>query len=165
MPDSLKLLEAKKAKILAEAEARAAEIDRDMAQLQEANEIVAQIAAKYGFATAGATDSAQRDDADAPPSDSSASPEQKPKASESQQTLAIRAAEEIIRSKGKPVSLERLYDEIIGRGIRLGGQRPQNTLSAYLSNGENLQSVRKGWWWIKDMPIPSPLWSRPTNEA
>ena len=67
---------------------------------------------------------------------------------------AIAAAEAVIRSEGRPVELKVIYDRIHD-AVDLSGEKPRNVLSAYLSHQKStLQSVRKGWWWLKDTPIP-----------
>lgn len=71
----------------------------------------------------------------------SSSKQQRP---ESLHRHAVREAEEIIRAAGMPVALKELYDAIAKKGVNLGGQKPQNTLSAYLSGSENVESIRKG---------------------
>lgn len=145
MTTAIKLLEAKKAKILEDAQSAAAEIERDQKTLQE-------LANKYGLAivVTGTLAAAEPGDTASVTGQTSGA-KRRP---ESLHRRAVREAEEIIRAAGKPVSLKELHDAIVQKGVQLGGQRPQNTLSAYLSGSENVESIRKGWWWLKGMPTP-----------
>lgn len=138
---AIKLLETKKAKILEDAQKAAAEID-----------LLLKLANKYGVAIAVTGTLAAVE-----PGDTANFAGQTPGAKRRPESLhrrAVREAEEIIRAAGMPVALKELYDAIAKKGVTLGGQRPQNTLSAYLSGSENVESVRKGWWGLKGMPTP-----------
>lgn len=148
MPTAVNLLEAKKAKILEDAQNAAAEIDHDLKKLQEMEEIVK----KYGLvivetgkdAVQGSYAILQHN-----------KPNSRKRGTESLHHRAVREAEEVIRAAGKPVSLSDLHAAIVQKGVELGGRRPQNTLSAYLSGSENVESIRKGWWWLKGAPVPN----------
>lgn len=126
MPDPKKLLEAQMAEHLA----KAREIERDLQEYQRITE-------KYGL-------------------DSSKPSEQSVKAKPLKESTAARArreAEDYVFTRGQPVALTPLYEELVKRGVEIGGKTPRSTLSAYLGQGGNLKSTPEGWW-FKDRPIP-----------
>ncbi len=152
MTTAIKLLEAKKAKILEDAQNAAAEID-----------LLLKLANKYGVAIAVTGTLAAVETGDkASSAGQTSAVKRRP---ESLHRRAVREAEEIIRAAGKPVPLKELHDAIIQKGVKLGGERPQNTLSAYLSGSENVESIRKGWWWLKGMPTPDEAEKETQNAA
>jgi hypothetical protein len=144
---AIKLLEAKKAKILEDAQHAAAEIEHDLKKLQEMQEL----ANKYGLSIVETGSlNAQTPNA-TPPRHNGHGLRQR--GTESLHRRAVREAEEIIRASGQPVSLSDLHDALIQKGVKLGGQRPQSTLSAYLSQSGKVESVRKGWWGLKGTAV------------
>lgn len=141
-----KMLEAKKAKLLEEAQKRAAEIDHDMAELERLTE-------KYGLdvkgeqaaaeSAMGMLDRALRRQPESPIST----------------TAQSRAeAEAYIRQKGRPVPLNEIYEMLEAKGIKFQSDNARNTLSAVLGQSENLYSIsREKGWWIKGVPEPATL--------
>ncbi len=68
---------------------------------------------------------------------------------------AINASENAIRAAGHPLELSELFDACESLGVKLGGQRPQSTLSAYLAHSKStVESIRKGVYWLKGVPTP-----------
>ncbi|MBI3702537.1 MAG: hypothetical protein HY244_01485 [Rhizobiales bacterium] len=139
-----KMLEDKKAAILADAQRRAAEVDADMDQLEK-------LTAKYGLEIstgangtpvgAAVSDIVAKTLADL----GNASPSAKVKA----------GAEAYIRSKNRPVPLGELFEMLDQHGLKFKGDTPRNTLSAILGQNENLYSIsRERGWWLKDVEVP-----------
>ena len=56
------------------------------------------------------------------------------------------ATTEVLRAAGKPLKLRFLLDELIKRGIRIGGQKPAGNLSAHLSLSNHFETASDGWW-------------------
>jgi beta-glucosidase-like glycosyl hydrolase len=133
MSDAKKLLEAAKAEHLLKAQ----EIDRDLKELER-------LTAKYGFEVSKTSSRAA-------PKRSASAPIDPGK--ESVAARARRESEEIIKARGEPVPLTPLFEEVTRRGVKLGGQTPKSTLSAYLGQGKTLESTPQGWW-FKGQPIP-----------
>jgi hypothetical protein len=161
--DALEKLKSEKAKVLADAQARAEEIEHDMARLLE----MEALAAKYGLVVveksrvsvtatvmspsrtySGTSLRTEGGSAMATTLTTAQPAVAMSRSSPSQQTLAIKAAEEILLDSPEPIKLKELYQRVAARGVRLGGQRPQSTLSAYLSHSKKICSVRKGWWGV-----------------
>lgn len=142
MADPRHALLAKKLKILKDAKTAAAEIDHDLKELER-------ITAKYGLETVEgrpATEK-QRD-----LTDGSVEPISR---------RSPREAEALIRAAHKPLYIIDIYEGLRKRGLKIGGERPRSTLSAYLSQAPNLESIRRGWWWLKGEPIPEgTTWER-----
>jgi hypothetical protein len=134
-------LEAKKAKILADAQKQAAEIDADMDALKV-------LSTKYGLDFVART------------KEGDVVAVQVKSKSKSLFSRVRSEGEAIIRQVGKPVPLGEVYDELERRGIHLSGNKPRNLLSAYLGYNPNLRSTPQGWW-LKDAPIPRLRLRRP----
>ena len=149
MADPRQMLEAKKAKILADARKAAAEIEQDIEKIDE----LRVLASKYGFELVeqnqAKASSAAPKVAESPDDDASNGAVIK-----STSRQAVEQAEKYVRAHGAPVPLSRLMAEMEQHGIKIGGVRPLSTLSAYLSQSEKLESIRKGWWWLKGVPLP-----------
>ncbi|WP_076858709.1 hypothetical protein [Bradyrhizobium mercantei] len=148
MSDPFEALRAKKAKILADAEREAAAVDADLRDLER----LKVLAEKYGFTLAPATiEQAVRMQAPLRILPKPGNEERE----EPAYARAIKAAEELVRAASHPLELSDIYDGLVKRGVPLAGERPRSTLSAYLSHEKStLQSIRKGWYWLKDEPVP-----------
>jgi hypothetical protein len=140
MPDPLELLRAKKAKILEDAQREAAAVDADLTELER----LQTLASKYGLALTPAeiargTTARISPDPDGEPA----------------YMRAIKAAEGLVRAANHPLELSDIYDGLVKRGVPLAGERPRSTLSAYLSHEKStLESIKKGWYWLKGQPVP-----------
>jgi len=172
-----KIAEAKKARILAEAHQKAAEVDRDMENLER-------LAAKYGLSVTtedtGETmanilkDSSQKPEAEQR-GERVASPPQTNgngillttpshlilgdmlgELGDASVTRRARvAAKAYIRAKNRPVRLAELDQVLTENGIRFESDTPRNTLSAVLGQDPELYSIsREQGWWIKGLPQP-----------
>jgi hypothetical protein len=141
MADPRQILEAKKAAILAAADKQVSEIDADIQALER-------LADKYGLDVVARTGDTlvmlEAKDASAATSIP---------ISGSLYTRAKQGGELIIRAAGKPVPLADIHEELVKRGVIIGGKTPKNTLSAYLGQNPNLISTSRGWW-LKDVPLP-----------
>lgn len=65
----------------------------------------------------------------------------------------------ILRERGEPVSIVELIELLQGRGITIGGVRPQGNLSSNLSQDKRFRPVRyrdRACWWLADIPVPNP---------
>jgi hypothetical protein len=65
----------------------------------------------------------------------------------------------ILRERGEPVSIAELIELMQGRGITIGGARPQGNLSSNLSQDKRFRPVRwrdRACWWLSDIPVPYP---------
>lgn len=141
MSDPFEQLRAKKAKILEEAQRQAAAVDADLAELER----LQALASKYGL-TLTATEIARGTRPMVPPGSAAAEPAY---------LRAIKAAEELVQAAGHPLELGDIYDGLVKRGVPLAGERPRSTLSAYLSHEKStLESIRKGWYWLKGQKVP-----------
>jgi hypothetical protein len=141
MSDPLEALRAKKAKILEDAQREAATVDSDLAQLERLQEL----AGKYGLALTPAEVSRGNS--------VRINPERY--VAEPAYARAIRTAEELVRVANHPLELGDIYDGLVKRGVPLAGERPRSTLSAYLAHEKStLRSIRKGWYWLKGVPVP-----------
>ncbi len=145
MTDPRQMLEAKKAKILAAAKKAAAEIDQDIEKIDE----LEAVASKYGLKLVEQTMANARGS-----NQTVREPTHDTAVIKAVSRQAVECAEKYIRAHGSPVPLSRLGAEVENHGIKVGGVRPLSTLSAYLSQSEHLESIRKGWWWLKGVPIP-----------
>lgn len=148
MSDPLELLRAKKAKILEDAEREAAAVDADLRELER----LRVLAEKYGL-TIAPSSIEQAVKMHEPlrilPKPGSGERE------EPAYAKAIKAAEEMVRAANHPLELSDIYDGLVKRGVPLAGERPRSTLSAYLSHEKStLESIRKGWYWLKGQPVP-----------
>ncbi|MGH6789484.1 MAG: hypothetical protein ACRECC_07340 [Pseudolabrys sp.] len=144
-----KMLASKKAAILADAEKRAAEVDRDMAELER-------LTSKYGLQIV-----------EPPPANGRVTEVLESVANAltaiTEASLSARAktaAEAYIRVQKRPVPLAELAEVLERNGIKFPGQTPRNTLSAVLGQSTALYSIsRSQGWWLKGVPIPD---SEPT---
>lgn len=172
-----KMLEAKKEKILADAQERAAEIDRDMEQLER-------LTAKYNLSVAEPASNQEQSGRTMNLVDGIIAAQelyetiQKAVLHINNASITKRArvaAEAYIRAKNKPVPLNELFEVLKQNGIVFQSENPKNTLSAVLGQGQNLYSVsRDTGWWISGVELPKDpgqLWFRrqiledQTNEA
>jgi hypothetical protein len=140
MVDAASILKAKKAKILADAQRAADAVDVDLRDLERFREL----ADKYGLDLVEKVNGhvALVDgvffDPDGPA-----------------YKAAISISENAIRAAGGPLELSQLYDACVSAGVKLGGKRPQSTLSAYLSHDRStVKSIRKGVYDLKGKPAP-----------
>ena len=150
MSDLEKLGQAAKAAILREAEARAAEVDRDF-------KIMGDLAAKYGLAIVPANNPSSTDDASM--SELYAKlvrlKHAGPVPASSMSARAKELAEEYIRQQNRPVLLSELHQWLETQGVKFDGDTPRNTLSAVLGQAPTLYSIsRSKGWWIKGLPEP-----------
>lgn len=71
---------------------------------------------------------------------------------------AVRECVEILRAQNRRIPTDRLLEMLQERGIRIGGDKPRNSLSGYLSRTPEVDSDRSaGGWGLKE-------WSASTNE-
>ncbi|MFZ1962268.1 MAG: hypothetical protein WAU78_02145 [Roseiarcus sp.] len=144
MRDPITILRAKKAKILADAQREADALDADVRKLKE----LSSLADKYGFALIekdngqlapdGAADEGIVVDLDGP-----------------SYKAAISASEQALKAANQPLELSELFDACESVGVKLGGKRPQSTLSAFLSHeSSTVESISKGVYWLKGVPVP-----------
>jgi hypothetical protein len=64
----------------------------------------------------------------------------------------------ILKERGEPVSIAELIELMQGRGITIGGVRPQGNLSSNLSQDKRFRPIRyrdRACWWLSDMPLPT----------
>ncbi len=173
-----KIAEAQKASILAEAERKAAEIDRDMEQLE-------QLTAKYGLLVTepdtGGGNAAEVATSESAPTQSRGFVIRNPK-SNGASLLTARsddivtqimaevlkdvpdasitkrarvAAAAYIRQKKRPVPLAELDAVLTANGIKFESDTPRNTLSAVLGQDPNLRSLgRDRGWWLPELGDP-----------
>jgi hypothetical protein len=68
---------------------------------------------------------------------------------------AISVCEQAIKAAKQPLELSVLYDACLNAGVRLGGKRPQSTLSAFLSDDKStVESISKGMYWLRGVTRP-----------
>jgi hypothetical protein len=142
MVDATAILKAKKAKILADAQREAEAIDVDLRELER-------IAEKYGLEMVekanGSADSSLAD----------ITAQLEALVGGPAYKAAISVSEQAIRAANRPLEFDELFDACMEKGVRLGGERPRSTLSAYLSGSHStVQSIRKGVYWLKGVPEP-----------
>lgn len=145
MIDPVAILKARKAKILADAQREAKAVDADLRELERLNAI----AEKYGLTVVKSNGRAADHDeaADAEVAIDLDGPIYK---------AAISVSEQALKAARHPLDIGELYDACVEKGVKLGGDRPRSTLSAYLSSSHStVQSIRKGVYWLKDVPVPS----------
>ncbi len=68
------------------------------------------------------------------------------------QELSQAAAELIVENGNRWTKLSDIYEEIVRRGIAIGGRNPNSTLSAHLSNSKWFESDRAKGWRLKELP-------------
>jgi hypothetical protein len=160
MSDPANILKARKAKLLAEArrqaealvqdaERRAEALDRDAGEIER----LAELAAKYGLEVveknplkAAAEKANGTADDDAAITVDPSLPTYR---------AAISVCEQALKAAKQPLELSELFDACEAAGVRLGGKRPQNTLSAYLSHAKStVESIAKGTYWLKGVSRP-----------
>lgn len=152
MVDPRKLLEATKAEVLdtaqrqmEAAQQRAAEIDRDLSDIDR----LTQVAQKYGLRLEEANTAAATPEP----------PAKKPlhgaaRGNPNSATARSKAeAEKLIRLLGRPIPLAEMYEHVTKQGIKIGGKNPRWILSAYLTEHPGLVATKRGWW-IKGVPMP-----------
>jgi hypothetical protein len=141
-----KMLEGKKADILADAERRAAEVDADIEKLE-------QLTAKYGLEIAASGVNGRA--ATSTISDVVA----KTLANLGTASVSAKAkagAEAYIRAKNHPTPLGEIHEVLERNGVKFEGDTPRNTLSAILGQHPPIYSIsRDQGWWLKDVPVPS----------
>ncbi len=64
------------------------------------------------------------------------------------------ATVEILRANGAPMKLQPLLDELIKKGVLVGGKRPSGNLSAHLGLSGQFETGRAGWW-FRGQPYPT----------
>jgi len=151
-----KMAEIKKAAILAEAERKAAEIDREMAELER-------LTAKYGLSVTEPPMPAAQEAEKVAKTISlgeaikSVSETISALANASITARAKAASEAYIRQKNQPATLGELHQMLERNGIKFAGDTPRNTLSAILGQTDSLYSIsREKGWWLKGVPVPAP---------
>jgi len=68
------------------------------------------------------------------------------------------AATQVLREKGKPLTLEELMELLKAKGITFRAKRPEFSLSASLSSHKHFRSIRYSGtrcWWFSNLPIPA----------
>ena len=58
-------------------------------------------------------------------------------------------AREGLRSEGRPIPTNLLYEKLTSRGVIVGGQNPIGNLGAKLAYAPDLQNTRGEGWWFK----------------
>ncbi|MGP0090725.1 MAG: hypothetical protein ACLPKB_12310 [Xanthobacteraceae bacterium] len=157
MIDPKAIIEAKKAKLLAEARRQAdallVKAQREADALDaEAHDLerLASLADKYGWAlvekTKAPNGSAAAHDNDEAPDVDVNGPAYR---------AAITVSEHALKAAGQPLELSELFDACLSQRVPLGGKRPASTLSAYLAHEKStVESIRKGVYWLKGVRIP-----------
>jgi hypothetical protein len=65
--------------------------------------------------------------------------------------LIIQNTRKIIEEVGKPVPISAIYNELVKRGIEIGGENPRANLSAKLSNAKKeLYNAKPLGWWLPE---------------
>jgi hypothetical protein len=65
--------------------------------------------------------------------------------------LIIQTTRKIIESVGRPVPISVIYNELVERGIEIGGENPRANLSAKLSNAKkHLYNAKPLGWWLPE---------------
>lgn len=147
--DPIAILRAKKAKILADAHREARAVEADLREIEKF-QLLAQ---KYGLELVEkANGQIVPRLAEKPNHDEIAVDTNRPI-----YKAAISVAEQALRRAGHPLELSEIFDACTQCGVKLGGARPQSTLSAYLSAEKStVYSIRKGVYWLKNVPVPAP---------
>lgn len=77
---------------------------------------------------------------------------------DSELSKTITAVEEVLNDRGCPMPLGKLFDEVMRRGLNIGGANPRGNFGARLFNSGRFRSInKKDGWWFKDQPIPTDL--------
>jgi hypothetical protein len=150
MADPRKLLAAKKAAILEQAAKQAAEIDRDLHEMQR-------LADKYGLEFA--------DKPSEPASASAAAAAAAPKTE--QKTRKVRdanspyyrgkvIAEQMAEAARGPVGMLAIWARMLHEGVIIPGKNPKSKFSAYLGARSRLTYVKDRGWWFANTPVPKP---------
>ena len=89
-----------------------------------------------------------------------------PPPKETKLKVTERVAVEVIRRLGRPVPSAEMLEEIVGRGVDVGGTEPASTLAARLSRSPVLEFVRGRGWWTTTTPVTADeaAGSRPHDE-
>ncbi|ULK95644.1 hypothetical protein ACSHT2_25560 [Bradyrhizobium sp. PUT101] len=149
MADPRKVLAERKAQILEQAQRQAAEIDKDLEQLER-------LTAKYNLQVVEATTSPAVAAPAATAPQRQALPWERPiDPSVSITKASISIAEGMIQSAGRPVPLGTIFNELDKKGITFKSKEPRSTLSAVLGQSGRLVSIKGVGWWIKDKPLPA----------
>jgi len=139
MTDPRKVLAAKKAAILEQAEKQAAEIDRDLHEMER-------LATKYGLEFL---------ERDAPEATEKAPPTiRRHENSPYHRGKAI--AEKAIETARAPVEMADIWTLMAAQGVVIPGKNPKSKFSAYLGQRSRLTFIKGRGWWFKDAPIPKP---------
>jgi hypothetical protein len=78
------------------------------------------------------------------------------------------AATQVLREKGKPLTLEELMELLKAKGITFRAKRPHFSLSASLSSHKHFRSIRYSGtrcWWFSDRPIPASTASKRRGQS
>jgi hypothetical protein len=147
MVDPRKLLQARKAFILEKATKEAAEIDRDLQEMQRLSE-------KYGieFAERGESAGAVLSSADG--LSSSPEPGKKIRDANSPYHRAKVIAEQTVEAQRGPVQMNTIWDRVVEAGIVIPGKNPKSKFSAYLGQRSRLGYVRDRGWWFAGVALP-----------
>jgi hypothetical protein len=149
MVDPLQALKAKKNKILQDAKKQVEAIDHDLQELAR----LQSLAEKHGLALVPKLETPVTAPPKAP-TPAGAVDTGPAMQEEAPSRRAIRLSETMVRTAGKPLYLGQIYSELVRLGIKIGGKRPRNTLSAYLANSKHIESISKGLYWLRDVPLP-----------
>lgn len=145
MIDPVEVLKAKKAKILADAQQQADAVDADVRELER----LRSLAEKYDLVLIEKSGDLTRF------FEAKIQSEKPIELNGAVYKAAINVSENAIRAARQPLELSVLFDACESAGVKLGGQRPQSTLSAYLSHPKStVESIRKGLYWLKGVPRP-----------
>jgi hypothetical protein len=149
MVDPVDVLKAKKAKILADAQREADAVDDDVREFER----LRSLAEKYDLVLVEKSEARPRVRL---VELKNGQLRDKPlEVNEAAYKAAISVAEHALKQAKGPLELTVLFDACVSAGVPIGGQRPVNTLSAYLSHPKStVESIRKGVYWLKGVDLP-----------
>lgn len=152
MPDAIKILEARKAAALRAqraAEREAAEIDRDLQELER-------ITKKYGISVVSHSTAPVEvsEFLSVKPSSNAVRMTITPASYPSMTMRSRLESAAVIKELRRPVPLSELYERIVARGVKLGGQKPAWVLSAVLGRTEGFVTIKDRGWWLKELGDP-----------
>jgi hypothetical protein len=155
MPDPRKVLTAKKASILQQAAKEAAEIDRDLQEMQRLTE-------KYGFSfTEEVTATAQPQTSASTPTPGA----RKVRDANSPYHRGKVIAEQMAEAARGPVGMNEIWNRMIQQGVAIPGKNGKSKFSAYLGARSRLKYMKDRGWWFTDVPIPKPGHPIQENES
>jgi hypothetical protein len=152
MPDPRKLLAAKKAAILEQAQRQAAEIDHDLQELER-------LSSKYGLEFA-------QSEAKPDPS-KEAAPKRAVRNADSPYYRGKMIAETLAEETGRPVPMASIWAAMLAAGVKIPGEpvRGRAKFSAYLGGRSRLKYIKDAGWWFKDRPLPRVRLQTPWTET